>query len=261
MDTISPTSTELSVREEKPSMLQAVMQASMNPDLDPARLREFLKMGRELEEDERKQEFNRAFHSAYNEISQIRITKAGEIVYPGKASIKFIRHEDLSRAIKPVLAAHNLTATYSAEIIATPPKTVMVMTIMHCNGYSREWRSIPLPMIDSGGGKNDVQGAGSVSAYGRRYVIIPAFDIVAENADDDGNLGRAAKPLTAEQAQTVDDILEALEDRQPGKRAAFMKWIAQQFKVAKIAELQQGQQLSEVMARLDSAQRQAGLKK
>jgi len=253
-------------RSEQPSMLQAVMAAAMNPDLDPARLKEFLSIGRELEQEKRQQEFNVAFAAAYQEISQIKIAKNGEIYYPGKnggagSVIKFIKHDDISRLIKPVLSEHGLTATYSAELIATPPKTVMVMTIMHVNGYSKDWRSVPLPMVDSGGGKNDVQGAGSVSTYGRRYVIIPAFDIVAEGADDDGNLGKGEKPVTEDQSQTIDDILSALNDKIAGKRANFMKWIQQQFRVEKISDLRQGAQFDEVMAKLDAAQRQAGLKK
>lgn len=251
---------------DKPSMLQAVMQAAMNPDLDPDRLEKFLAMARELDQDQKKQEFNVAFAAAHNEISQIKIAKNGEIIYPGKnggqaSVIKFIKHDDLSRAIKPALAEHGLTATYSSEIIATPPKIVTVMTIIHANGYSREWRSIPLPMVDSGGGKNDVQGAGSISSYGRRYVTITAFDIIAEDSDDDGNLGREAQPVTHDQADTIDNILSALEDRAAGKRKSFMAWIKAQFKVEKISELRQGPELDEVMAKLDAAQRQAGLKK
>lgn len=250
----------------QPSMLQAVMAAALNPDIDPERVEKFLNMARELDQDQKRQEFNQAFAAAYNQISLIKIAKNGEIYYPGKnggagSVIKFIKHDDISRLIKPVLAEHGLTATYSAEIIATPPKAVMVMTIMHSNGYSKEWRSIPLPLVDSGGGKNDVQGAGSVSTYGRRYVIIPAFDIVAEGADDDGNLGKEAQPVTLDQADTIDNILSALNDKIPGKRAGFMTWVKAQFKVEKIADIRQGPQLDEITAKLDAAQRQAGLKK
>lgn len=251
---------------EKPSMLQAVMAAAMNPDLDPERIEKFLSMARELDQDQKRQEFNRAFAAAYNQISQIKIAKNGEIYYPGKhggpgSTIKFIKHDDISRLIKPVLAEHGLTATYSAEIIPTPPKAVMVMTIMHVNGCSKEWRSIPLPLVDSGGGKNDVQGAGSVSTYGRRYVIIPAFDIVAEDADDDGNLGKGSQAVTEEQAEKIDNILSALNDKLPGKRASFMTWVKAQFKAEKVSEIRQGPELEEVMAKLDAAQKQAGLKR
>jgi len=250
----------------QPSMLQAVMAAALNPSLDPERVKAFLDMAREMDQDEKRQQFNIAFAAAYNQISQIKIAKNGEIHYPGKnggagSVIKFIRHDDISRVIKPVLAEHGLTATYSAELITTPPKAVMVMTIMHVNGYSKEWRSIPLPLVDSGGGKNDVQGAGSVSTYGRRYVIIPAFDIVAEDADDDGNLGKAAKAITEQQADTILDILHELDRRQPGSAALFAKWIKQQFRVESVNQLLQGDQHAEVMDKLDKKQREMGIKR
>ncbi len=252
---------------EKPSMLQAVMQAAMNPNLDPDRIEKFLNMARDLEQDQKRQEFLAAFAAAHREISQIKILKNGEIIYPPTAKspsgsvVKFIKHDDISRAIKPVMVANGLTATYSSEVIETPPKTVVVMTIIHANGYSRDWRSVPMPTVDSGGGKNDVQGAVSVSTYGRRSVTIQAFDIVAEGADDDGNLGRGAPVVTNEQAQTIDDILSALDHRNSGRRAQFMTWVEKQFRVSKIYDLQQGAQFEEVMSKLDAAQKRDGIKK
>lgn len=274
---MSETTTEISVvqatetaiapvqQQTPPSMFQAVMAAAMNPALDPDRIKAFLEMAREIELEQKQQEFNRAFAAAHRVISRTRILKNGEIVYPGKAGkpdsvIRFAKHEDLSRVIKPALEENGLVATFTAEFIATPPKSVVVMVLLHQNGISREWRSVPFPMVDSGGGKNDMQGSGSVSTYGRRYVIMPAFDIVAEGADDDGSLGASNPLITDEQALGIEDILSALEDRQNGKRAAFLKWIAAQFKVEKISDLKQGEQLDEVRKRLDAALKQAGLK-
>lgn len=261
-----PVALEAAQPSQQPSMLHAVMAAATNPALDPERLEKFLAMAKELETDQHRREFNAAFAAAHNEISQIKILKNGEIHYPGKnggagSVIKFIKHDDLSRVIKPILAAHGLTATYSAEVLPAPPKLVTVMTIVHANGYSREWRSVPLPMVDSGGGKNDVQGAGSASTYGRRYVTVQAFDIVAEDADDDGNQGKAAQPITEDQALKIDDILTALSDKDQRSRAHFMKLIKAQFGAEKLGDLKQGPQLEEVMAKLDEAQKRLGLKR
>lgn len=264
--TVAPTA--IAAREaEKPSMLQAVMAAAMNPDLDPDRIEKFLAMGMELEKDKRAQEFNAAFAAAHSQISAMRITKAGEIIYPGKnggkaSVIKFIRHDDISRIIKPILAENGLTATYSSEILATPPKAVTVMTIIHRNGHSREWRSIPMPLVDSGGGKNDVQGAGSISTYGRRYVTVTAFDIVADGDDNDGNLNATqAQPITQDQADTIADILHEIEQRQKGSTAQFSRWIKQQFRVDTVGQLLQGDQHAEVMDKLDKKQREMGIKR
>lgn len=264
--TVAPTA--IAAREaEKPSMLQAVMAAAMNPDLDPDRIEKFLAMGMELEKDKRAQEFNAAFAAAHSQLSAMRITKAGEIIYPGKnggqaSVIKFIRHDDISRIIKPILAENGLTATYSSEILATPPKAVTVMTIIHRNGHSREWRSIPMPLVDSGGGKNDVQGAGSISTYGRRYVTVTAFDIVADGDDNDGNLNATqSQPITQDQADTINNILHELNNREPGSSDKFNKWIRQQFRVESIGQLLQGDQHQEVLSKLNDKQRQAGMKR
>jgi len=252
---------------KQPSMLQAVMQAAMNPDLDPERVEKFLAMGMQLEADKRAQEFAAAFAAASLQISAIKITKAGEITYQGKngapsSVIKFIKHDDISRVIKPILAEHGLVATYSAEILPNPPKAVTVMTVMHRNGHSREWRSIPMPLVDSGGGKNDVQGAGSISTYGRRFVTVAAFDIVAEGDDNDGNLNATqAHPITQDQADTIANILHELNNREPGSSNKFNNWIRQQFRVESVGQLLQGDQYQEVMAKLNEKQRAAGMKR
>lgn len=263
--TVAPSA--IAAREaEKPSMLQAVMAAAMNPDLDPERIKAFLDMAREMDQDEKRQQFYAAFAAAKAQISAFRIMKNGEIVYPGKnggpaSVVKFIKHDDINRAVTPILAEHGLTTTYSSEILATAPKVVTVMTVIHHNGYSREWRSIPMPLVDSGGGKNDVQGAGSISTYGRRFVTVAAFDIVAEDSDDDGNLGKAAQPITQDQADTIADILHEIEQRQKGSTAQFSRWIKQQFKVDAVGQLLQGDQHAEVMEKLDKKQREMGIKR
>jgi len=251
---------------EKPSMLQAVMAAALNPDLDPERIKAFLDVAREMDQDEKKQQFYAAFAAAKAQISAIRIMKNGEIVYPGKnggpaSVIKFIKHDDISRAIKPILAEHGLTATYSSEMLPNAPKVVTVMTVIHHNGYSREWRSIPMPLVDSGGGKNDVQGAGSISTYGRRFVTVAAFDIVAEDADDDGNLGKTAKPITQDQADDIRTILDALDEKQPGKKASFLKWANMQYRVENVSDILAGDQHADILDKLSAAQKQLGLKK
>ena len=267
-DIAKTNNTELVAASPAPklSMIQTVMAAAMNPDLDPDRIKAFLDMAREMDQDEKRQQFNAAFAAAHSQISAIHIAKNGEIIYPGKNNgpasvIKFVKHDDISRVIKPILAEHGLTATYSSEILVTPPKAVTVMTIIHTNGHSREWRSIPMPLVDSGGGKNDVQGSGSISTYGRRYVTIAAFDIVAEDADDDGNKGSLQRAITQEQADGIRDILQALENGSAGTRGRFMGWVKQQFKIESIDQILQGDQYEEIMSRLNTAMKQAGIKR
>lgn len=251
-------------RQDAPGMLEIVMRAVADPTIDPSRLREFLQIGRELEADRAKKDYIAAFHAAKQEMDGIKIRKDGKIVYdkPGKAGgvIKFMKYDDIADAIKPILARHDLVATYTAEFTVSPPKTVVVMELMHKGGHSKEYRSVPLPMVDSGGGKNDIQGAGSVSAYGRRYVVVPAFDIVAEGEDNDG-AGSRVIAITPEQVQTIWDIVEECNNRDPKFSQLFVKWLRAEFAIDNPVNLFQGAQLKAVMAKLDEKMVLLGMKK
>jgi hypothetical protein len=237
------------------TMLEIVMRAASDPTIDPARLREFLAIGRELEADKAKREYVAAFLAAKADLDGMKITKRGQIVYEAKlgkkgSSIGFMRYDDIAEAVKPILRSHGLAATYSYEMLAGAPKVVCVMKLMHQGGHSEEFRSVPLPMIDQSGGKTDIQGAGSVSSYGRRYVVCPAFDIVAEGEDNDGARTLPTEPITFEQAVKIEEILLAYEERVPGQKSKFMAWMKAELQVEAIKDLYQGAQLDAVMEKL-----------
>lgn len=249
----------------QPDMLQIVLRAAADPSIDPARLEKFLQIGRDLQADKAKQQWAVAYRAAKDELDGVRISKRGQIIYEAKngkpeSVIKFLQYSDIADAIKPILRKYELTASYTYEVETTPPKTVCVLNLLHSGGHSRDFRSVPLPMVDSGGGKNDVQGAGSVMTYGRRYVIQAAFDIVADGQDDDGNMGREQpKPITQEEFETIANIVQACDDKNPGFRLLFAKWMAKELSVTDPKELRQGAQLKAVRGKLSEKQRLLGL--
>lgn len=237
------------------TLLETVMRAAADPSVDPDRLERLLNVGRQLEADRAKREYIAAFLAAKTDLDGMKITKRGAIVYeakPGKrgSSIGFMRYDDISAAVKPILRSHGLAATYSYELLAGAPKVVCVMKLMHQGGHAEEFRSVPLPMIDQSGGKTDIQGAGSVSSYGRRYVVCPAFDIVAEGEDNDGAKTLPTESITEQQAVKIDEILSAYDDKAPGSRARFMAWMKAELQCERIDDLYQGAQLDAVMEKL-----------
>ena len=243
-----------------------LLAVAARPDCDPAKAREVYAFAKEMMADQNRQEWTRAFIAAKMELDGLKIKKNGAIVYEGKngkqdSTIKFLRYDDIAEAVKPILRSHNMVAAYDYEFTANPPKTICIMKLMHTNGHTELFRSAPLPMVDSGGGKNDVQGAGSVGTYGRRYVVCPTFDIVAEGEDDDGNLGKdQPQPISETEHETINNILQALEDKEPGAKKRFNSWFEKQFKSNDVRMLLQGKQLKSVMAALDRKQRELGLK-
>lgn len=94
-------------------------------------------------------------------------------------------------AIKPVLAKHDLGFTQHSQ----PSEAgVIVETVLHhAGGETLSMGSLYVPA-----NKNDAQGFGSALTYARRYALMTAFGVPAE--DDDGNAAAKATghPTTGE---------------------------------------------------------------
>lgn len=94
-------------------------------------------------------------------------------------------------AIKPVLARHGLGFTQHSQ----PSETgVIVETVVHHRSGGR----LALGALFVPANKNDAQGFGSALTYARRYSLMTAFGVPAE--DDDGNAAASAsaRPTTGE---------------------------------------------------------------
>jgi hypothetical protein len=245
--------------------IQQLLSVAADPACDPAKAREVYAFAKEVMQDEAKRQWTQAFMAARGELDGLKIRKNGAITYAGKngnpdSVVKFMRYDDIADAIKPILLRHGLAAAYTYRYETTPPKTICVMRLMHTAGHTELFESPPLPMVDSGGGKNDVQGAGSVGTYGRRYVVCPTFDIVAEGEDDDGNLGRdQPQPITEAELETITNVVQACDDKSPGFRGLFTNWLVKEMKVQQLRELHQGKQLKAVMLKLKEKQKALGL--
>ena len=259
--------TELEHVPVSPSgMLQSLLDLAARPDTDAAKASAVYALAKEMMADEAKRAWTKAFMSVRDELDGITIRKNGQIHYeakPGKAAstIKFMKNEDIARAIKPVLRKFGMAAAYTYRYESTPPKTICVMKLMHNGGHTELFESPPMPMVDDGGGKNAVQGAGSVGSYGRRYVVCPTFDIIAEGEDDDGSGKGVSDPITEEQIEVIRNIVQACDDKSPGSRGRFVRWMRAQLKVEKPADILQGSQHDQALAQLKDMQINLGLLK
>jgi hypothetical protein len=221
-------------------------------------LEKFLQIARDLELDKKKQEWATAFRAAKDEIDGYRITKRGQIVYKTGSIVKFVKYEDIADAVKPILRKHGLSASYSYRYETVPPKAVCIMNLMHANGYSQNFDSVPMPMIDTSGGKSDIQGSGSVMSYGIRYVTRAAFDIVAEDEDTDGN-PKTFTPITADQASEIEQFVKECEAREPEFRRRFMRWLKGELHADSIADILQGEPHKIVLGKLGHKMKDLGL--
>lgn len=157
-------------------------------------LKALVDMQERLEAREAQRQFVVAFQALQHELPTIK--KNGTLEYPinkndpdgPKRKISsFARWEDIQAEIEPMLWGHGFTLTFDNEQNAQGALVVTAI-ITHVGGHVTRTKSPPLP-CDSSGGKNNLQGWGSSSSYGKRYSVTLALNLKIEGDDDDGKKG------------------------------------------------------------------------
>ena len=99
---------------QESGLLETVMRAVQNPDIDPARLEHMLHIGRELQQDQAKAQFNAAFAALKLELPVI--DKRGVVLGKGgKRMFRYARYDDIHEAITPLLSHHGFATSFDFE--------------------------------------------------------------------------------------------------------------------------------------------------
>lgn len=233
--------------QEPLSLLEAVMRQVSNPDVDPARLREFLEIGVQLKAIDAKEQFNRAMAEMRPELPVI--TKRGMIQYkPGTRPSAFARWDDAHHACMPILDKFGFTVSFSSpELQGTALK--VTMTIRHIGGHE-DTASLFVPWLDTGGSKSPAQAAASSESLAQRHVFLKYFNILTKEQDDDGTGKGVPDRIPEEQIRKLEDMLVEMENKEKGARARFEKWLKAEHGADRLGDLFQGDQCNSVMSKL-----------
>ena len=201
------------------SMMAMVERLALDERVDAGKLETVMRVANQQQDREREIQFYQDKNRAVRAMPLIR--KDGRIVildknHPedmSKARTQghFEKWNDVQAAITPVLDRFNLTLTH--KIDHADNQTVVIAVLTHDNGYREESGPMRLP-LDTSGGKNNVQGAGSSQTYGMRYTAraICGLKLVGGQHDDDGNLGAMPdEPLNDQQQRRLDEAQRAFE--------------------------------------------------
>lgn len=141
-------------------------------------------------------------------------------------------------AIKPVLAKHGLGFTQHCQ---PAEDGVSIETVVrHEGGDQESLGTLYLPA-----NKRDAQGFGSALTYARRYALMTAFGVPAE--DDDGN---AATPPP--ERKTITDSQRDLIQTLAGSAGKTVQAICEAYKVKSLKELP-ASSADKIIARLQGA--------
>jgi hypothetical protein len=140
----------------------------------------------------RQEQREQAFILDYGAMQMVmpEIDQDGSIeIKEGKArgKMRFATHANIHRQILPVLRAHHFSIWHEIRVGEGGVGIIVHTTLKHDMGHYTE-SFIPL-IIDTSGSKNNNQGAGSSSTYGKRYNTIALCNIIScapGDADLDG---------------------------------------------------------------------------
>ncbi|HEV2301510.1 MAG TPA: ERF family protein [Stellaceae bacterium] len=192
-------------------MLSLIAKAASDPAVDVAKMQALLAMQKELIAEEARAAFNAAFARLAARLPRVR--KSGEVSYPAnknnpegpqKKAFAYARWEDIDAAIRPLLLDEGFSLSFDT---APHPGGGAIVTgaLLHAAGHEKCASIGPLP-LDTSGGKNNLQGAGSTFSYGKRYTATMLLNLTFEGEDDDGRRG-GAEFISAEEVKRLSDLL------------------------------------------------------
>lgn len=133
--------------------------------------------------------------------------------------------------ITPIYTSHGFSVSFTTAPSPPPLENMVRVTaiVRHEMGHIEE-HSIDLPRDGVGpkGGAsamNPLQGCGSTTSYGRRYLHLLIWNLSLANEDDDG-VGGGSQKITSDQVQSLKDLLDACAKAgHPVDMGKFLNWL------------------------------------
>jgi hypothetical protein len=201
------------------SLMAAIARAAADPAVNVDKMVALHNLHREIQADEARRAFDSAFSKMQTELPII--SKRGTIEIWSKdatpkliQSTPFAKWDDIGRVIKPILASHGFALWFKNGREDTNVITTAILT--HEGGH-REETTVRVP-LDTSGSKNNAQGVGSSTSYGKRYAGGSILNLIFEDEDDDAHgTAPTAEERAAARSHTTDTRLGKLADATGGK--------------------------------------------
>lgn len=198
----------------------AIMKLAADPNIDVGKITALIELDRGMQRDQAKREFDTAFAALSAGLPTIK--KNGEVKYPEDKTkpngrmlkaFNYARYEDILELVAPLLKEHKFQIAFDTEP-HSDGKITVIGFLRHAAGHEVSARFGPL-MLDTSGGKNNIQAVGSTFSYGKRYVLTALLNLVFEGEDDDGVRGGTILIDAASVKQLSDMILATSGDEKP----------------------------------------------
>ncbi len=201
--------------------VEMVERLATNEQIDPDKLEKLVQVQMTILDRNAEAEFNNAMAAVQEELPVVL-----NDAYNPQTSSTYAKLETINRAIKPIVARHGFSTTFTQGKADTEGDMRVCGTLRHRGGHSVNGYWVELPVDDKGiaGKKNKtgLHGAGSTFTYGRRYLLCMMFDI--STGDDTDGVVQYVEPevrlITDKQAGQIIDMIADLEE----DVEQFCKW-------------------------------------
>ncbi len=188
---------------EAVSFIQMIERASRDPAVDIDKMERLMQMHERMLNRQAQAAFDAAFAEMQTELPQM--PERGKIKNKaGGTQSTYALWEDINDILKPILSKHGFSLSF--KISNRDKFSVVTGTLAHSAGH-RETSTFELP-VDISGSKNEVQGLGSSTSYGKRYVAGALLNLTSRGEDNDGAGG---KGISAEDKAAWLGQIEACE--------------------------------------------------
>jgi hypothetical protein len=202
-------STNLVAKSAEPvSMFSLVERMATDPSVSIERVEQTFAFYQKVQADQARKAFMSDFVDACSAIGPI--LKDG---YNKQTSSKFATHAALDSVLRPVYTKHGFAPTFNTCDSPKPDHVRVTMTLIHREGFEREYQ-VDMASDGKGAKGGDVMtkthAEGSAISYGKRYLLIAAFNLqlLDKKLDNDGN-GASAPNISEDQVVELRDIILA----------------------------------------------------
>lgn len=171
-------------QEVSTSILQVIERAAENPNVDVEKMERLFALQERILMKNAEVAFNTSMQAAQQEMPKILRNRENT-----SSSSRYADLEKVNEAIVPVYTKHGFSLSFGTADCPLPAHARITCLVSHIGGHSRTYQGdIPLDLTGPKGNQNKtgVQGFGSTTSYGRRYLTLLIFNITLTNEDNDG---------------------------------------------------------------------------
>jgi hypothetical protein len=213
------------------SFMSVIERLASRPDIDPAKIQQFMDMQEHILDRNAEQAFNAAMMRVQNKIPTILKGKENTDSHSTYAPL-----EDILKIIKPIYTAEGFSLMFYEGDTPKESHIRIMVDVMHEQGHTKtRFRDIPVDNVGMKGAVNKtlVHAGGSSASYGRRYLTCMIFNVPTGDDDDGNAAGKRPEFISQDQQTDINDKLK--EFKIPTDR--FYNYVSKALKGDKITSV------------------------